>query len=79
MSYLKINNTDITTTYFYPDNDYIYSVVMESSRITYKIYNKAILLSDFEKEDFYAAFEALKATVKRFNEIEKIIGVELTM
>ena len=34
------------------DNDYIYSVVMESSRITYKIYNKAILLSDFEKEDF---------------------------
>lgn len=31
-----------------------------------------------EREDFYAAFEELKATVKRFEEIEKIVGTELT-
>lgn len=41
---IKLNITE--------DNDYKYNVVMESSKITYKIYNKAVLLSEFEKETF---------------------------
>lgn len=66
----QFNNYTLNIT---EDNDYIYSVVMESSKITYKIYNKAILLSDFDKEDF-----SVNTTIFNSNNIENGNTLDIT-